>query len=116
MFGKKEKMVKITEEKYQWLVEKVKERQEYKKRAEVAEWHRDIAMRGLRMTQKDWELYYSFIYHDWYRLSEEAKENELRVAREMAQIERDEEEWLAFSTFIQSTHDREFYSKKEADE
>lgn len=113
MFGKKEKMVKITEEKYQWLLEKVKERQEYKKDAEVAKWNCDIAMRGLRMAPNDWNLYYDFVKHRWYSINEESRAKELAFAEAMSKFERDEEGYLAFAQFINSLHDLEFYSKQE---
>lgn len=111
MFGKK-KMVKITEEKYNWLLEKVKERQEYKKDAQVAKWNLDIAQRALRMTPNDWNLYHDFIKHHWYSLDEEARAQELAVADAMSKIERDEEGYMAFAQFIKSLHDLEFYSQE----
>jgi len=114
MFGKK-KMVKITEEKYNWLLEKLQERQEYKKQAEIAKWDRDIAMRGLRMSANDWNLYHDFIKHRWYSLDEEAREQELALAEAMAKIERSEEGYMAFAQFIKQLHDVEFYSKQEED-
>lgn len=113
MFGKKEKMVRISEDKLNWLYEKVKERQEYKKQAEVARWNRDIALRGMRMTQKDWNLYYDFIKHHWYSLDEEAREQELAFAEMMSKVERDEEGYAAFAQFVKSLHDLEFYADEE---
>jgi hypothetical protein len=111
MFGKK-KMVKITEEHYDWLLEKVKERQEYKKDAQVAKWNLDIAMRGLRMTPKDWQLYKDYIKHNWYSLDEQTKETEMLVADFMAGMKRNEESYMAFAQFIKSLYDLEFYSKE----
>ena len=110
MFGKK-KMVKITEEKYNWLLEKVKERQEYKRDAQVAKWDLDIAMRGLRMTPNDWDLYHDFIKHHWYSINEQSRATELAVADAMSKFERDEEGYMAFAQFIKSLHDLEFYGQ-----
>lgn len=112
MFGKK-KMVKITEDKLNWLQEKVKEGQEHKKDAQVARWNRDIALRGMRMTPDDWNLYHDFIKHHWYSLDEEAREQELALAEAMSKIERDEEGYMAFAQFIKSLYDLEFYSKED---
>lgn len=110
MFGKK-KMVKIAEEKYLWLLEKVKECQEHKKDAQVAKWNRDIALRGMRMTPDDWQLYKDYIRHNWYSLDEQAKNTEMMVADTMAGIKRSEEGYMAFAQFIKSIHDLEFYSQ-----
>lgn len=114
MFGKKEKMVKINEDKLNWLYEKVKDGQEYKKDAQVARWNRDIAQRGLRMTQDDWNLYYDFIKHNWYSLNEEAREQELTYALGMMDTPRSEEGYMAFAQFVKSLHDLEFYGKSES--
>lgn len=110
MFGKK-KMVKITEEKYNWLLDKAKERQEYKRDAQVAQWNCDIASRGLRMTPDDWQLYKDYIKHNWYSLDEQAKNTEMMVAYTMAGIKRSEEGYMAFAQFIKSLHDLEFYGQ-----
>jgi hypothetical protein len=98
---------------YDFLVEKVKEGQEHKKTAQVAQWNRDIALRGCRMNQEDWTHYYDFIKHNWYSLDEEAREAELAIAEAMSKIERDEEGYMAFAQFVNSLHDLEFYGKKE---
>lgn len=111
MFGKK-KMVKITEEKLQWLGEKVKERQEYKKDAQVAKWNLDIAQRALRMEPKDWNTYYDFVKYHWYFTDAAAKEKELEFAEKMAQLSRSEEGYAAFTQFIKELHDLEFYSQE----
>lgn len=117
MFGlKKKDTITIDKEKYEWMVEKIKERQEFKKDAQVAKWNLDIAMRGLRMSQKDWNLYYDFIKHRWYALNEETRAQELALAEAMSKIERNEEGYMAFAQFANSLHDLEFYGKKEADE
>lgn len=112
MFVKKEKMVKITEEKYLWLLDKVKECQEHKKDAQVAHWNLDIASRGMRMTPDDWQLYKDYIKHNWYSLDEQAKNTEMMVADTMAGIKRSEEGYMAFAQFIKQLHDLEFYSQE----
>jgi hypothetical protein len=112
MFGKK-KTVKITEEKYKWMVEKIKERQDYKRELDVLKWNCDIAIRGLRMTPDDWKLYKEYIKHNWYSLDDQAKNTEMMVADTMAGIEREEEGYMAFAQFIKSLYDLEFYSKQE---
>lgn len=116
MFVKKEKMVRVPEEKYLWLLDKVKEGQEHKKDAQVARWNRDVALRGWRMTQNDWNLYYDFVKYHWYSLDEETREKELAIAEAMAKIERDEEGYMAFAQFVKSLHDLEFYGNKETEE
>ena len=114
MFGKKkEKMVKITEEKYEWMREKIRERQEFRKSAEVAKWNLDIATRGLHMTPDDWKLYKDFIKHNWYSLDEQAKNTEMMIADTMAGIKRSEEGYAAFAQFIKGLHDLEYYGNKE---
>lgn len=113
MFGKKEKMVRISEDKLDWLYEKVKERQEFKKDAEVARWNRDIAQRGMRMTPDDWQLYKDYIKHNWYSLDEQTKNTEMMIADTMAGIKRSEEGYAAFAQFIKSIHDLEFYAGEE---
>lgn len=112
MFVKKEKMVKITEEKYEWLLDKVKECQEHKKDAQVAKWNRDIALRGICMTPDDWQVYKDYIKHDWYSLDEQTKNTEMMVADIMAGIKRNEEGYMAFAQFVKGLHDLEFYSKE----
>lgn len=115
MFGlkKKKETITIDKEKYEWMVEKIKERQEYKKDAQVAKWNCDIAMRGLRMTPRDWQLYKDYIKHNWYYLDEQTKETEMLVADFMAGISRNEESYMAFAQFIKSLYDLEFYSKED---
>ena len=113
MFGlkKKKETITIDKEKYEWMVEKIKERQEFKKDAEVAKWNCDIAMRGMRMTPNDWNLYHDFIKHRWYSLNEETRAQELAFADAMSKFERDEEGYMAFAQFVKSLHDLEFYGK-----
>lgn len=115
MFGlrKKKETITIDREKYEWMVEKIKERQEYKKDAQVAKWNCDIAIRGLRMTPDDWKLYKDYIKHNWYSLDEQAKNTEMMVADTMAGIQRNEEGYMAFAQFIKSLYDLEFYRDKE---
>lgn len=116
MFGmktKKKDTVTISKEKYEWMVEKIKERQEYKRDAEVARWNQDVAMRGLRMSPSDWNLYHDFIKHRWYSLNEETRARELAFADAMSKFERDEEGYMAFAQFVNSLHDLEFYGRME---
>ena len=115
MFGlkKKKETITIDKEKYEWMVEKIKERQEFKKDAEVAKWNLDIAMRGMRMGPDDWKLYKDYIKHNWYSLDEQTKNTEMMIADTMAGIHRNEEGYLAFAQFVKSLHDLEFYSKEE---
>ena len=114
MFGlkKKKETITIDKEKYEWMVEKIKERQEFKKDAEVAKWNCDIAMRGLRMSPDDWKLYKDYIKHNWYSLDEQTKNTEMMIADTMAGIQRNEEGYLAFAQFVKSLHDLEFYSQE----
>ena len=114
MFGlKKKETITIDKEKYKWMVEKIKERQEFKKDAEVTKWNLDIALRGMRMTPNDWNLYHDFVKHHWYSLNEETRARELAFADAMSKFERDEEGYMAFAQFVNSLHDLEFYSKED---
>lgn len=105
MFGKKQKMVKITEERYEFLREKVKERCELYSRVRFLEWKLKIEQEKGKMTDERWNLYYDFIFYNWYPLEENDKQNELDYIR--ALMNRSPDAKKAFEYFLEQIKDRE---------
>lgn len=106
MFGKKrEKMVKITESYYKFLIEKGKERQEYKKEAEYKNWLLELERQKKKLTEREWNLYYDFILNGWYPLEEQDKLNELEWVR--TNIARSEDCDKAMTYFLSQLRDLE---------
>ena len=105
MFGKKEKMKKITESEYEFLREKVKERCELYSRVRFLEWKLKIEQEKGKMTDERWNLYYDFIFYNWYPLEENDKQNELDYIRALMNRSPDAEK--AFEYFLEQIKNRE---------
>lgn len=105
MFGKKEKMVKITESEYEFLREKVKERCELYSTVRYLEWKLKMEKQKSKMTDERWNLYYDFIFYNWYPLEENDKQNELDYIRALMNRSPDAEK--AFEYFLEQIKDRE---------
>jgi hypothetical protein len=109
MFGKKEKMVKITEGEYEFLREKTRERNELYSKVRFLEWKLKVEKEKSKMTDERWNLYYDFIFHNWYPLEEADKQNELDYIR--ALMNRSPDAKRAFEYFLEQIKDREDEAK-----
>lgn len=107
MFGrkKKEKMVKITGGEYEFLREKVKERNELYSTVRFLKWKLKMAKEKSKMTDERWNLYYDFIFYNWYPLEENDKQNELDYVRALMNRSPDAEK--AFEYFLEQIKNRE---------
>lgn len=80
--------VKIDKEYLEFLEEKVRERETFRRRAEIAEYYNEVYAFILSMGPDDWKRYQDYIDNEWYKLPKELKEMEVVFARIMSNLGR----------------------------
>jgi hypothetical protein len=82
------KKVKVDKGYLEFLEEKVREREDFRRRAEIAEYYNDIYEFIFSMGPEDWKLYQDYVSNEWYKLPKELKENEIAFGRIMPNLGR----------------------------
>lgn len=82
------KKVKVDKGYLEFLEEKTKEREDFRRRAEIAEYYNDIYEFIFSMGPEDWKRYRDYIENDWHKLPKEYKEMEILFARLIPHLER----------------------------
>lgn len=80
--------VKIDKGYLEFLEEKVREREDFRRRAETAEYYNKIYEFIFSMGSEDWKRYQDYIDNEWYKLPKELKEMEVVFARIMPNLGR----------------------------